>query len=96
MNAANWTIREQLSGQLEIAKNMKRQQKYDQALRAVNKILFQDPNFSEALYLKAQILWEGFKNAEAAKRSLSLLTKSIPKTEKLHCWAKSYLKEIPR
>jgi hypothetical protein len=33
----------------------------------VNEILSQEPDFSEALFLKAQILWEGYKSAQGAK-----------------------------
>ena len=63
----SWGNREQLRGDLNTVKHHKMRKEYDQALKAVNDILKKDPDFSEALFYKAQILWEGYKNIAAAK-----------------------------
>ena len=49
---------------------------YPAALSFVNKVLEKDPDFADALLLKAQILWEGFGQSHAAiqflEKTLSL------------------------
>ena len=62
-----WNEREQLDGDLNTAKYYKMKKEFDQALKSVNRILEIDPDLSEALFLKAQILWEGFENPTVAK-----------------------------
>ena len=46
---------------------LKAQRMFDKALALVNDVLDQDPNIPEALYLKAHVLWEGFKNPWGAE-----------------------------
>jgi len=60
--AAQWTAREQLKGDLNQANYYKRKEDFQKALKTVNRIMDMDPNYPEALYLKAQMLWEGFQN----------------------------------
>ena len=75
-----WNEREQLDGDLNTAKYYKMRKEFDQALKTVNRILEIDPDFSGALFLKAQILWEGFENPTAAKGYLEKVTeKSEPR-----------------
>jgi hypothetical protein len=40
---------------------LKTKRNFDKALTLVNDVLDKDPNLAEALYLKAHVLWEGFK-----------------------------------
>jgi uncharacterized membrane protein len=63
---AVWTIREQIQGFLSQARFNKENRDYPAALSFVNKVLEKDPDFAEALFLKAQILWEGFGQLHAA------------------------------
>ena len=63
---AVWTIREQVQGFLSQARFNKENRDYPAALSFVNKVLEKDPDFADALFLKAQILWEGFGRSHAA------------------------------
>lgn len=73
---AVWTIREQVQGSLSQARFNKENRDYPAALSFVNKVLERDPDFTDALLLKAQILWEGFGQSHAAiqflEKTLSL------------------------
>jgi uncharacterized membrane protein len=73
---AVWTIREQVQGFLSQARFNKGNGDYPAALSFVNKVLEKDPDFADALLLKAQILWEGFGQLHAAiqflEKALSL------------------------
>jgi hypothetical protein len=69
--------------------------KYDQALKTVNNILKRDPEFTEALFIKAQILWDGFENSAAAKANLKKITEiKIDKDESIHRWASNLYDEL--
>jgi len=63
---AVWTTREQLQGPLSQARFNKDNGDYTIAFNYINQVLQKDPDFPEALMLKAQILWEGFSRADAA------------------------------
>ena len=63
---AVWTIREQVQGFLSQARFNKENRDYPAALSFVNKVLEKDPDFADALLLKAQILWEGFGQSHTA------------------------------
>jgi len=77
---AVWTIREQVQGPLSQARFNKENRDYPAALSFVNKVLERDPDFTDALLLKAQILWEGFGQSHAAiqflEKTLSLEDKN--------------------
>ncbi len=63
---AVWTTREQLQGLVSQARFNKDNGDYTIAFNYINQVLEKDPDFPEALILKAQILWEGFSRADAA------------------------------
>lgn len=67
---AVWTIREQVQGFLSQARFNNENRDYPAALSFVNKVLEKDPDFADALFLKAQILWEGFGQSSAAMKFL--------------------------
>ena len=69
----------------------KTQRKFDQALTLVNDVLNQNPDFPEALYLKGQVLWEGFKNPWAAECCFSRVIELTEDKEPVHRWASSSL-----
>ena len=60
----------------------------------VNNLLHQDPDNSEVMLLKAQILWEGFGNAPTAKGCLNKIRELTSEDDKFHRWATSYLKTV--
>ena len=86
--------RDQFAADLEKIKECKRTGHFPEALRLANNILRQDPEFPDALYLKATILWEGFGNAEGAKGCLNMMKRNVPKNETLYRWASTYYDEI--
>lgn len=84
----------QFSADLQKIKYSKRIGHFDEALRLVNELLYQAPDFPEALFLKAHILWEGFGNAEASKGYLKKIQQLVPEDETLHQWASNYYDEM--
>ena len=62
--------------------------------RLIDDVLDKDPEFPDALFLKAQILWEGFGNRKEALGCLKKLMQVVPDHEPLHRWASSYHNEI--
>ena len=65
------------------------------ALITIDSVLAREPNFPEALLLKAQIIWEGFQGAVGAKQCLVEILKVEPNTKSpFHRWALSLHKEI--
>ncbi len=79
---AVWTTREQLQGSLSQARFNKDNGDYTLAFNYINQVLEKDPDFPEALLLKAQILWEGFSRADAALQFLEKVL-SIDDCEKM-------------
>jgi len=84
----------QFSADLQKIKYSKRIGHFDEALSLVNELLYQEPDFPEALFLKAHILWEGFGNAEASKGYLKRIQQLVPEDETLHQWASNYYDEM--
>ena len=92
---AHWSLREQLEGDLNQAKHLKTQKKYDKALFVINNILKQDPEFPEALYIKAKIVWEGFENAESARANLKkVMDLTSNKNDTIYRWSSHLYDEI--
>lgn len=89
-----WTIKERFQGDIEQAMFFKRQQQYHRALKKVNEILKHAPEFAEALFLKAQILWEGYATANGARRYLNMALNLVSPDEHLHHWINSYQNKI--
>ena len=67
---ANISISEQMHGTLKAVKVAKMNKEYSKALEIVNFILQKDPEFHEAMFVKVQILYEGFNNIDGAKKYL--------------------------
>jgi uncharacterized protein HemY len=88
-------VHDQLAGELIKARLMKASNRFDEALAVVNDTLRKIPNYPEALFLKAQILYEGFSDDDAAAACLKkiVLMKSM-KDETLRRWSQNLLKEI--
>jgi len=90
----SWTIKERFQSDIEQAMFFKRQQQYYRALKKVDEILNQAPEFAEALFLKAQILWEGYDTANGARRYLNMAVNCVSPEEHLHHWIHSYQNKI--
>jgi len=93
---ARWTAKEKLAGDLEKIRYSKRQGRFNEALALANDVLKHLHNDPEALFLKAQILHEGFGLGESAKKCLEIIIKGVPASEILHRWALSYYEGITR
>jgi hypothetical protein len=90
-----FTVRERLAANLSQARYHKMRKEYDQALQVLDETLCKDPEFPEALLLKAQIHWEGFQEGEEAKQCLLTLFRSMrDKDAPLNRWGKELYKVI--
>ena len=89
-----WTMQEKFRGILDQVMFLKRQKQFPQALQKVNEILNQEPEFAEALFLKAQILWEGYESANGARRFLNMAKEFVPPEEHLYRWIFVYQERI--
>ena len=86
---------EKYEGDLHQARHQKTQKDYHKALVLVNAILKESPDLPEALYLKAQILVEGYRKGGEAKILLERILTVLPgRGETYHRWAQSLLDEI--
>ena len=83
-------LKQRLAGELDKIRYSKRQKEFDKALSQVNDVLAREPDFPEALFLKAQILCEGFGNVAAAERHLEKVMQLVNEKEPLHQWVLSY------
>jgi len=88
-------LREQLAGDLNAVRHHKLFKRFDEALIRIEDVLAKDPDFPEALFLKAQILWERFEDREAAKSCLLKIFKIEPDKDALyHGWALDLYREF--
>ena len=86
---------ERFEGDIHQAQVQKSKKEYHKALVLVNGILKDAPDLPEALYLKAQIIWEGYRKADEAKNILEKVLVILPdKQETYHRWAQSLIDEI--
>lgn len=97
MRKGRWSLQERMEGTMNIARKYKRNKQYPQARATVDEVLTQSPDDTEALFLKAQILWEGFQATQAARTCLRKIVRLQPDdTATLHRWAVSLMEEIDR
>ena len=57
-------------------------------------VITEVPDYEDALYLKASILWEGFNDPVEAKRHLDIILKTTSKTDNYHVWASTLYSNI--
>jgi hypothetical protein len=88
--------REQLIADLAVAKQGKRSGQFEASLKTINSVLTKDPDFPDALYLKAQILWEGFKHPSESKKCLRKIMHILDTGEPLYRWSRNYYDEITK
>jgi len=92
---STFSLRQRLEGDLQQVRYNKMNNNFDKALELIDGVLSQDPDFPEALFLKAQVLWEGFKDSDRAKVCLEHLIKIVPDEEApLNRWSNHLLSKI--
>lgn len=91
---ANISVREQMEGTLKSAKVAKMNKDYPEALKIVNNILLKDPKFYDALFVKAQILHDGFNNTDGAKKNLKTVIAQTETGQTIHTWASSLYDQL--
>jgi len=86
--------KQRLEGELDKIRYSKQKKDFDKALRQVNEVLAKEPEFPEALFLKAQILWEGYGYREAAEGYLKKVLGVVKVGEPIHRWALGYHERV--
>ena len=84
----------QLRGELDQVRQLKRNYKFPKALGKIDRLLEADPELADALYLKAEILLEGYANQKAAKKCLREVLRLTGQDEVVHRWAFTKLNEL--
>ena len=88
-------VRKQLATDLNVVRYQKLYHRFDDALIKIEEVLAKDPDFVEALLLKAQILWEGFEDCQAARACLlTILAVGPDEKDVFHSWALNMYKEL--
>lgn len=93
-NSRDENLHEMFSADMEKARHSKRRNRFQEALKTVNAVLSEIPDYPEALYLKAQILWEGFGNYSQAVNYLDKVLQLVDEQEGLYRWASTYYNEV--
>ena len=89
------TMQDRFIGTFSQARFHKMSQRHDLALGYVDEVLAAAPNYIEALFLKAQILWEGYRDSTGAKDCLLHVIKVEPDKEApFHRWSMVLYREI--
>lgn len=84
---ANWSLREKLEGDLSAARVQKMKGHHEKALTMIEAILAKDPSYADALFVKAQILFDSYRENTEAMACLRQVMTLTPKDEPLHRWA---------
>lgn len=91
---ASWSIREQMIGTLDEVRVKKMKGNYEQALIKVEEIISKDPHFPDAIFVKAQILYEGFHEKSEPLICINKVLELTHKNESVHRWALALKNEI--
>jgi hypothetical protein len=87
-----------LAGELVKARLLKASDRFDEALAVINSTLRRLPKHPEALFLKAQILREGYSNDREAtaclKKVIRMKRMRYEKDELFRQWSENLLQEI--
>jgi hypothetical protein len=87
-------LRERLAADVEKARHSKRNGRFEEALHIIDGVLDRDKEFPEALFLKAQILWDGFGRSAESKILLRMIRRLVPHDDPLYRWSSNYLEEL--
>jgi len=88
--------RDALSADLERARFSKGNGRFEEALRIINEVIDKDPNYPDAIFLKARILWDGFGKKEESVVCLRKVMGLVQRDETLYRWASSLYDEVRR
>jgi hypothetical protein len=88
--------REAFSADLARARHSKGAGRFEEALIIINEVLNKDPDFPDALYLKATILWEGFRKNQQSTTCLKKVMGLVEDHETLHQWALNYYHDMKK
>lgn len=92
---ASFSNREVLESDMQQARFYKIKKDYDKALEKVNEILKFDSEHPEALFLKSQIAWEGYRNHDSAMSCLNKIHEIIKdQNTMIYRWSDSLMEEI--
>ena len=92
---SNTILRKQPASDLNAVRYHKLCHQFDDALLKIEEALDKDPDFTEALFLKAQILWEGFGDRNAASKCLQKILAVEPDEKAVfHRWALNFFSEL--
>jgi len=89
-----WRFRERQSSKIKQARRLKTEGGFSQATKILDKVLKEDPNCSEAMFVKAQILFYEFKELYSAGRYLKQVIKQTSKDTRLNEQAIDLFKEL--
>jgi tetratricopeptide (TPR) repeat protein len=92
---SNTIVRRQPASELNAVRYHKLCHQFDDALLKIEEVLDKDPDFVEAWLLKAQILWEGFEDRNAAKKCLLKILAVEPNEKAVfHRWALNFFNAL--
>lgn len=91
---AKVTSRELLECRLKAVRVAKMENDFKNAIDIANEILKRDSEFYEAMFVKAQILAEGFGNTESAKKYARKIMNNTKKGETIYNWAESLHRDL--
>ena len=86
--------RDQFSADIAKAKFSKGNGRFKEALSIINEVLDKDPDFPDALYLKGQILWEGFENSLESKKLFRRVMQLSSTEAEIYRWSLYYIDKI--
>ena len=88
-------VGKQTASDLNAVRYYKLCHQFDDALLKIEEVLDKDPDFVEALLLKAQVLWEGFEDRNAASECLLKILATEPDEKAVfHRWALNFFNEL--
>jgi hypothetical protein len=88
------SLRDTFSADLVKSRYNKANERFDEALNIINGVLEQEPEFPDALSLKGEILWEGFKERGEAMACFKKVMGLVRGDEHLYRWALNYYRKI--
>ena len=89
-----WNIQERYSADFSRARVQKMNKKFDESLLIIDKVLIEQPDFNEALFLRAQILAEGFDDIYEAKMCLTRIFQTESKHSQLFQWSETLYRSM--
>jgi len=89
-----WTRRELLEGEMRKVQHQYDHQQFDTALQGVEAILAEDPDFQDALFVKARIMLDGFEKIDAAVICIDRIMAAEPENETIRQKAAGLRKEL--